>query len=88
MKLVDKNDIEFKNGDIIDIHQTVNGQNLFVVFVEGDSYSATYIDGRPYEYDVMDLLDCKEMFTLDKEVEIIGNVRTNPELLKKVRFFF
>jgi len=86
MKLTDKNEIEFKNGDIIDIHQTVNGQNLFIVFIKDGVYSATYIFGRPYEYDVMDLLGYREMkeFPLDKEVEIIGNVKTNPELLKKV----
>ena len=31
MKHKDLTDKELKNGDIIDLHQTVNGQNIFIV---------------------------------------------------------
>ena len=31
MKRLDKKQREVKNGDVINLHQTVNGQNLFVV---------------------------------------------------------
>lgn len=72
----DKNDIELSDGDIIDIHQTVNGCNLFVVHINKGEYSATYyMSGRPYEYDVMELLDNSEMFTCDKDIEIVGNTK-------------
>jgi len=30
--IFDLNERQLKNGDVIDLHQTVNGQNLFVVF--------------------------------------------------------
>jgi phage terminase large subunit len=74
--MVDKNEIELSDGDIIDIHQTVNGQNLFVVYInEEGEYSVTYLNGRTYEYDVMELLENSEMFSDEKTIEIIGNIK-------------
>lgn len=32
MEKFDINERKLKNGDVVDLHQTVNGQNLFVVF--------------------------------------------------------
>jgi len=77
--ITDKNDIEIVNGDIIDIHQTVNGQNLFIVYIVDGKYEATYLDGRSYEYDVMALLeDGTDIYKslsglVDKTIEIVGN---------------
>ena len=70
--MTDKYDVEISDGDIIDIHQTVNGQNLFVVSINDDrEYSVTYLDGRPYEYDTMELLEAN--IYGEKELEIVAN---------------
>jgi hypothetical protein len=78
--MVDKNNIEFKDGDIIDIHQTVNGHNLFVVHIKESAtnkeYSASYYKGgQNYQYDVMGLLYNSEPFDDTNTVEIIGNMK-------------
>lgn len=80
--MVDKNNIQFKDGDIIDIHQTVNGHNLFVVHIKEEAtkkeYSATYfIGGEDYQYDVMGLLNINKPFDDTNEVEIVGNIHKN-----------
>lgn len=74
MNLLDKNDIELKKGDIFNIHQTVNGQNLFVILnVEKLDVRYVYDICRKYEYDVESLLEpCS--FTGESEFEIIGNI--------------
>ncbi len=68
----DRNGIEIKDGDIIDIHQTVNGQNLFVVLtVEPLDVVYKYDLNKKYEYDKQELLEVNEF---EKEIEIIGTI--------------
>jgi hypothetical protein len=73
----DKNDIELQRGDIIDIHQTVNGQNLFIVFniIPCLDIRYNYDFNRKYEYNQEDLL-IKPMFSFtdEPEWEIVGNI--------------
>lgn len=76
---VDMNNQRIFSGDIIDIHQTVNGYSKFVVTWDGFSFGAKYYDeskntiGRNYEYDVKELFDYGIYFA-DKEVEVVGNI--------------
>lgn len=85
--LIDKNGKEIYEGDIIDIHQTVNGCNLFVVIWSDIGFSVRYlIDGEvsreyEYEYDIKELLEVN-VNKYDKEIEVIGNIYDNPELLE------
>jgi hypothetical protein len=78
MIYVDKNDRELQVGDVIDIHQTVNGQSLFVVFADKDNDLDIkyYIDravAHDYEYDQEELLEpCR--FTGEASFTIIDNV--------------
>jgi hypothetical protein len=53
-------------GSIIDIHQTVNGCTLFIVFAE-DDIRYHYDKNRHYEYDIEDLFDT--------QFEIVGDYR-------------
>lgn len=79
----DKNGKEIYEGDIIDIHQTVNGCNLFVIVWGGIGFGARYlVDGkmtRVYEYNLKELLEVY-FNVYDKTLEIIGNIYENPEL--------
>lgn len=80
--LKDKNGKEIYEGDIIDIHQTVNGQNLFVVEITNTGLVIpryAYKQGFKYQYDIRELLEVNEY---DKEIEVIGNIYDNPELLE------
>lgn len=83
--LKDKNNKEIYEGDIIDINQTVNGCNLFAVMWDGISFGARYCvnntTDRKYEYDIMELLDVNAN-KHDKEIEVIGNIYENKELLE------
>ena len=70
----DKNDVLIKNGDIIDIHQIVNGCNIFIIL------SVNPLDIRygfdlsyRYQYDQEELLK-RCQYSGDVEFEIIGNV--------------
>jgi hypothetical protein len=57
-KYVDKNGVVLKNGDIIDLHQTVNGQNIFLVLSVSPldiRYGNDY--ERRYEYDKEEMLE-------------------------------
>jgi hypothetical protein len=69
----DANNSPYKNGDIIDIGQTVNGQSKFlIVDIERLDIRYLYDTSRKYEYDCADLLrTCPE--TLEGPV-IIKNV--------------
>ncbi len=78
--LQDKNGKDIYVGDIVDIHQTVNGQNLFIIENDGLFINVKYaLIDRYYEYDIKELLDFNIQ---DKEIEVIGNIHENKELLK------
>ena len=79
MIYVDKNDRELQVGDVIDIHQTVNGQSLFVVFADkyNDLDIKYYIDravAHDSEYDQEALLE-PDRFTGEASFTIIDNVK-------------
>jgi hypothetical protein len=73
-RFFDKNDVELKVGGIINLHQTVNGQNIFVVLsVSPLDIRYSYDLLREYEYDKESLLSvCR--FTGESDWEIIGNI--------------
>ncbi len=92
----DKYNQEIKNGDIIDIHQTVNGCRYFVV-IDLDNLDVRYYDNnhqgigfdtwvaidRKYEYDVEELLDMKPgpFGFIESENEVVGRL-SDDELLQ------
>jgi len=74
MKFLDRNQKEVKKGDIINLHQTVNGQNMFVVLNLNPldiRYSHDLL--REYEYDKIEMLT-PSRFTGETEWEIITNI--------------
>ncbi len=79
--LKDKNNKDIYEGDIIDIHQTVNGQSNFVITNCIGYYDIVYAfeTSRKYEYDPLELLDFGEY---EKEIEVVGNIYENPQLIK------
>lgn len=79
--LQDKNGKDIYEGDIIDIHQTVNGQSLFYIESILPFKRIKYISGRLYEYDENELLDAYKSDD-EKEIEVIGNIYENPDLLR------
>lgn len=74
MNYTDINGVELKVGDIIDIHQTVNGQNKFVIYRHKPLDIRYFCDPeRKYEYDLEELLKpCK--YTGEVEWEIVNNL--------------
>ncbi len=67
MTYTDINDNVLKDGDVIDINQTVNGQSTFVVIsIEPLDIRYEYSLQYKYEYDKEDLLNT--------EFEIINNI--------------
>lgn len=70
----DKNDKEVVNGSIIDLHQTVNGQNIFVIFDVKTldvryGHDLTY----KYQYSAEDLFKpCQ--YSGEVDFEIIDNI--------------
>lgn len=71
MKHYDREGIELKDGDVIDLHQTVNGHNLFKIISLNPldiryNFDLTY----KYQYDKEDLLKpCR--YSGETEFEII-----------------
>jgi uncharacterized phage protein (TIGR01671 family) len=87
--LTDKNGKEIYEGDIVDIHQTVNGCNLFEIVWDKTRWNARYVvkmnTPRLYEYDFEQLMEIELKYPpYEKEIEVIGNIHENPELLKGV----
>jgi len=76
--MVDVNDKELKIGDIIDLHQTVNGQNLFVIASLSPLDVRYHYDmTRRYQYDQEALLaPCR--YSGEVEYEIVGHVDSIP----------
>lgn len=74
-KYHDKNGVLIKNGDIIDINQTVNGENIFII-VDLNTQNVRYFRNPElrYEYDVDELLTCDPA---GLDIEIIGNIDLN-----------
>ena len=78
--LKDKNGVEVYENDIIDIHQTVNGYNQFVIQYDNYKFSARYYNQKTkqilgwYQYDLDKLFEINET---EKEMELIGNVYEN-----------
>jgi hypothetical protein len=74
MQHIDRNDKTLRVGDVIDIHQTVNGQNLFIV-MSLDPMDIWYVNGigRRYEYDLIELLTpCK--YSGEASFTIVRNI--------------
>lgn len=74
MKYRDANEKKISKGDIINLHQTVNGQNLFVI-LSVDELDIRYAHDllRKYEYDKSDLLSPSNL-TGCVEWEIVNNI--------------
>lgn len=67
----DKNEVELKPGDTIDLHQTVNGQSLFIVqSVEPLEIVYHHNPTRHYEYDKHAML-APDRYTGETTWEII-----------------
>ena len=89
--LKDKNGKSIYEGDILDLHSTVNGVNLFEVYYNEPQarFSIKYYTSRmqerglEYEYSVSDFFKPCE-FSGEVDFEIIGNIYENPELLEDV----
>ena len=80
--LKDKHGKEIYVGDIIDINQTVNGYNLFVITFENGLINVRYAhDMSQYEYDILELLDWDQLSLIETENEVMGNIHENKELL-------
>jgi hypothetical protein len=68
--VLDKNGRRLINGDTVDLHQTVNGCNIFLVLdVETLDVRYAYDTTRKYEYDAEDLFrPCKYSGEVDFEI--------------------
>ena len=74
MELKDTNDKLASIGDIFNLHQTVNGQSLFVIIsLNPLDIRYAYDISRMYEYDKEELFK-PSRFTGETETEIVGNI--------------
>lgn len=82
--LKDKNGKEIYEGDVIDIHQTVNGQSIFVIenCVPFPDVRYAFDKSYKYEYNLHELLEI-DIDESEKTIEVIGNIYENPELLNQ-----
>ena len=74
MNYLDKHNKELQKGSMINLHQTVNGQNLFVILSISPldiRYAHDLL--REYEYDKEELL-IPSIFTGEVEWEIVDNI--------------
>jgi hypothetical protein len=72
--ILDKNEVQITDNDIIDLHQTVNGQSLFVV-LDVDNLDIRYYHDldRKYEYDREGLFRVCP-FSGEVEFEVVGKL--------------
>ena len=74
--LLDKNGLELENGSVINIHQTVNGENLFVMLdVKELDLRYGFEISYKYQYDVLSLLEPNKL-NGDIEWEIVGSLHS------------
>jgi len=74
--LFDKYGLELENGSIININQTVNGENLFVMLdIQKLDLRYGFNLAYEYQYAVTDLL-APNHFNGDVEWEIVGSLNT------------
>jgi uncharacterized phage protein (TIGR01671 family) len=82
--LTDKNGTKIFEGDIIDIHQTVNGCNLFEIVWDKTKWNARYVQimeiPRLYEYSFDNLmgLNISQNYE-EEELEVVGNIHEGRE---------
>lgn len=87
--LHDRNGKEIYSGDILDLHSTVNGVNLFEVYYNEQQarFSIKYYTSRmpkrslEYEYSVSSFFKPCE-FSGEVDFEVVGNIYQNSELLE------
>jgi len=73
-QIFDKNGRQMRDNDIVDLHQTVNGQNLFAVLSVNELDVRYYHDlSRKYEYDREELFEGLP-FGGEVEFEIVGTL--------------
>jgi hypothetical protein len=78
-KIVDINNLKLKDGDVIDILQTVNGQNLFFVkTVSPLDIRYDFDRRRKYEYDQEDLIRPNHL-SGEPDFKIISNEINTPK---------
>jgi hypothetical protein len=74
MKFLDKHGLVVEDGDIIDLCQTVNGENIFIVFdIEKLDIRYSFDLTRKYEYCVESLLSPSSL-NGDIDFKLIGNI--------------